>query len=79
LDVNVCRRLSSLKKPDVVVQVVVLAEDKRIQDLFKEQGFDINTCAEIAPIQVGPDIVVILKAKSDIFKPEAHSVSKDKT
>jgi phosphorylase kinase alpha/beta subunit len=48
----VCRRLSSLKKPDVVVQIVVLAEDKKIQGLLKEQGFTIRTCSEIAPIQV---------------------------
>ncbi|XP_023325881.1 probable phosphorylase b kinase regulatory subunit alpha [Eurytemora carolleeae] len=48
------RRLSSLKKPDVVVQVVVLAEDSRIQNLLKEQDLIIPTCAEIAPIQVQP-------------------------
>lgn len=48
------RRLSSLKKPDVVVQVVVLAEDERIQALLKEQNICIPTCAEISPIQVQP-------------------------
>jgi phosphorylase kinase alpha/beta subunit len=52
LFVHACRRLSSLKKPDVVVQIVVLAEDKKIQGLLKEQGFTIKTCSEIAPIQV---------------------------
>jgi hypothetical protein len=54
LIVHGCRRLSSLKKPDVVVQIVVLAEDKKIQGLLKEQGFTIRTCSEIAPIQVQP-------------------------
>jgi len=48
------RRLSSLKKPDVVVQVVVLAEDKKIQGLLREQNIEIKTCAEISPIQVQP-------------------------
>lgn len=48
------RRLSSLKKPDVVVQIVVLAEDKKIQGLLGEQGFNIKSCTEIAPIQVQP-------------------------
>ena len=46
--------MSSLKKPDVVVQVVVLAEDKKIQDLLREQNIEISTRAEISPIQVQP-------------------------
>ncbi len=29
-------RLTSLKKPDVVVQVVVLAEDERIQNMLEQ-------------------------------------------
>jgi hypothetical protein len=36
----------------VVVQIVVLAEDKKIQGLFSEQGFHIKSCSDIAPIQV---------------------------
>ena len=36
----------------MVVQVVVLAEDSKIQDLLKEQGINIPSCAEIAPVQV---------------------------
>jgi hypothetical protein len=30
----------------------MVAEEKKIQGLLKEQGFTIRTCSEIAPIQV---------------------------
>jgi len=48
------RRLSSVKKPDVVVQVVVLAEDARVQTLLAQEGIVVQTTAQISPIQVQP-------------------------
>jgi len=48
------RRLSSIKKPDVVVQVVVLAEDTRVQALLLQEGVRVQTTAQISPIQVQP-------------------------
>jgi len=48
------RRLSSVKKPDVVVQVVVLAEDARVQALLAKEGIIVQTTAQISPIQVQP-------------------------
>eukprot|EP00092_Neocalanus_flemingeri_P036527 GFUD01039770.1.p1 GENE.GFUD01039770.1~~GFUD01039770.1.p1 ORF type:complete len:1190 (+),score=295.95 GFUD01039770.1:88-3657(+) len=48
------RRLSSVKKPNVVVQVVVLAEDARVQALLCREGVLVQTTAQISPIQVQP-------------------------
>merc|ERR1719232_154917 len=48
------RRLSSVRKPDVVVQVVVLVEDKHVQDLLKDQGILLETVDDISPIVVKP-------------------------
>lgn len=48
------RRLSSIRKPDVVVQVVVLAEDSRIQELLAEQGIKLQTIHDVRPIVVKP-------------------------
>merc|ERR1719319_2151417 len=46
------RRLSMLKKPDVVVQVVVIAEDNDDKNLMAEHNMILQTREEIAPIQV---------------------------
>jgi phosphorylase kinase alpha/beta subunit len=48
------RRLGAQKKPDVVVQVVIIADDKEIQDKLAEYGFNVQTVAEVAPIEVQP-------------------------
>ena len=48
------RRLSSLKKPDVVVQVVVLANSKSVQDLLAGQDIKVKTVDEVAPVEVHP-------------------------
>ena len=48
------RRLSSIRKPDVVVQVVVLAEDARIQELLSDQGIKLETLHDTRPISVKP-------------------------
>ncbi|XP_077292569.1 putative phosphorylase b kinase regulatory subunit alpha isoform X2 [Arctopsyche grandis] len=48
------RRLCSEKKPDVVVQVVILAEDKEIRDKLLEHDLFVQTIAEVAPIEVQP-------------------------
>ncbi len=48
------RRLSSLKKPDVVVQVVVLANGKGVQDILASHDIKVKTLDEAAPIEVHP-------------------------
>nr|XP_045617193.1 probable phosphorylase b kinase regulatory subunit alpha isoform X1 [Procambarus clarkii] len=48
------RRLGSEKKPDVVVQVVVLAEDSSIQAKLQALDIQVQTITEVAPIEVQP-------------------------
>lgn len=48
------RRLCSEKKPDVVVQVVILADDNEIRDKLAEHDIIVQTIAEVAPIEVQP-------------------------
>lgn len=48
------RRLCSEKKPDVVVQVVILAEDTEIRDKLAEHDIIVQTIADVAPIEVQP-------------------------
>ncbi|CAH1104784.1 unnamed protein product [Psylliodes chrysocephalus] len=48
------RRLGSEKKPDVVVQVVILAEDVEIKDRLAEHDIKVQTISEAAPIEVQP-------------------------
>ena len=48
------RRLGSEKKPDVVVQVVVLAEDASIQSKLSALDIHVQTTSEVAPIEVQP-------------------------
>ncbi|XP_076326518.1 putative phosphorylase b kinase regulatory subunit alpha isoform X3 [Tachypleus tridentatus] len=48
------RRLSSEKKPDVVVQVVILAEDSIIQEKLRGHEIHVQTAFEVSPIEVQP-------------------------
>uniref|UniRef100_A0AAZ3SB79 Phosphorylase b kinase regulatory subunit n=1 Tax=Oncorhynchus tshawytscha TaxID=74940 RepID=A0AAZ3SB79_ONCTS len=48
------RRFSTNFKPDVVVQVCVLAESKEIQELLKDDEIEVQTIAEVQPIRVMP-------------------------
>ena len=48
------RRLGSEKKPDVVVQVVILAEDDAIQAKLQELDIHVQTIQEVQPIEVQP-------------------------
>ncbi|XP_038213012.1 probable phosphorylase b kinase regulatory subunit alpha isoform X2 [Zerene cesonia] len=48
------RRLCSEKKPDVVVQIVILAEDNEIRDKLLEYDLHVQTINEVAPIEVQP-------------------------
>ncbi|XP_011157489.1 probable phosphorylase b kinase regulatory subunit alpha isoform X1 [Solenopsis invicta] len=48
------RRLCSEKKPDVVVQVVILAEDSEIREKIAQHDIHVQTIAEVAPIEVQP-------------------------
>ncbi|CAH0759086.1 unnamed protein product [Diatraea saccharalis] len=48
------RRLCSEKKPDVVVQIVILAEDNEIRDKLLEYDLHVQTISDVAPIEVQP-------------------------
>jgi len=48
------RRLCSEKKPDVVVQVVILAEDNDIREKLRQHDIVVQTIDEVAPIEVQP-------------------------
>ncbi|XP_048519776.1 probable phosphorylase b kinase regulatory subunit alpha isoform X1 [Dendroctonus ponderosae] len=48
------RRLCAEKKPDVVVQVVILAEDSEIKSKLAEHDILVQTVDELAPIEVQP-------------------------
>lgn len=52
------RRLCLEKKPDVVVQVVILAEDNEIRDLLLQHDISIQTISEVSPIEVQPSTVL---------------------
>ncbi|EEB10958.1 phosphorylase B kinase alpha, kpb1, putative [Pediculus humanus corporis] len=48
------RRLCSEKKPDVVVQVVVLAEDETIRNMLLVHDIHLQTVEEVLPIEIQP-------------------------
>ncbi|XP_069061114.1 phosphorylase b kinase regulatory subunit alpha, liver isoform isoform X1 [Pleurodeles waltl] len=48
------RRFSTAFKPDVVVQVTVLAESKEIKKLLKKQGIIVQSIADVHPVRVQP-------------------------
>ncbi|KAG7321424.1 hypothetical protein KOW79_015839 [Hemibagrus wyckioides] len=52
------RRFSTIPKPDVVVQVSILAETEEIQHLLQSQGIDSETLEDIHPIRVQPSRVL---------------------
>ncbi|XP_070404094.1 phosphorylase b kinase regulatory subunit alpha, skeletal muscle isoform isoform X3 [Nothobranchius furzeri] len=52
------RRFSTIPKPDVVVQVSVLAETEEIKDLLMKNGIDVETVADIHPLHVQPSRVL---------------------
>lgn len=52
------RRLCLEKKPDVVVQVVVLAEDNAIRDLLLQHDIVVQTISEVLPIEIQPSSVL---------------------
>ncbi|KAJ8007847.1 hypothetical protein DPEC_G00098440 [Dallia pectoralis] len=48
------RRFSTIPKPDVVVQVSILAENEEIKALLLKNGIEVQTVADIHPIHVQP-------------------------
>ncbi|XP_066561974.1 phosphorylase b kinase regulatory subunit alpha, liver isoform isoform X2 [Amia ocellicauda] len=48
------RRFSTSFKPDVVVQVCVVAETEQIQALLREQGVEVQTVDQVLPIRILP-------------------------
>ncbi|CAL8326418.1 unnamed protein product [Lota lota] len=52
------RRFSTIPKPDVVVQVSVLAESEDIKALLLEEGIEVETVADIHPLHVQPSRVL---------------------
>ncbi|XP_027004673.2 phosphorylase b kinase regulatory subunit alpha, skeletal muscle isoform isoform X1 [Tachysurus fulvidraco] len=52
------RRFSTIPNPVVVVQVSILAETEKIQQLLQSQGIDSETLEDIHPIRVQPSTVL---------------------
>ncbi|XP_054877288.1 phosphorylase b kinase regulatory subunit alpha, skeletal muscle isoform isoform X2 [Poeciliopsis prolifica] len=52
------RRFSTIPKPDVVVQVSILAETEEIKGLLMKNGINVETVADIHPIHVQPSRVL---------------------
>nr|XP_055193673.1 phosphorylase b kinase regulatory subunit alpha, skeletal muscle isoform isoform X3 [Nyctereutes procyonoides] len=52
------RRFSTVPKPDVVVQVSILAETEEIKAILKDKGIDVETIAEVYPIRVQPACIL---------------------
>lgn len=52
------RRFSTIPKPDVVVQVCILAETDEIKELLQKHGIDVESVADIHPVQVQPSRVL---------------------
>uniref|UniRef100_A0A8D3CZX0 Phosphorylase b kinase regulatory subunit n=1 Tax=Scophthalmus maximus TaxID=52904 RepID=A0A8D3CZX0_SCOMX len=52
------RRFSTVPKPDVVVQVSILAETEEIKQLLVKNGIEVETVADIHPIHVQPSRVL---------------------
>ncbi|XP_008318790.1 phosphorylase b kinase regulatory subunit alpha, skeletal muscle isoform isoform X2 [Cynoglossus semilaevis] len=52
------RRFSTIPKPDVVVQVSILAETEEIKQLLLKNGIEVETVADIHPIHVQPSRVL---------------------
>ncbi|XP_030066084.1 LOW QUALITY PROTEIN: phosphorylase b kinase regulatory subunit alpha, skeletal muscle isoform [Microcaecilia unicolor] len=48
------RRFSTVPKPDVVVQVSILAETDEIKAILKKHGIEVETVADVYPIRVQP-------------------------
>ncbi|XP_063272864.1 phosphorylase b kinase regulatory subunit alpha, skeletal muscle isoform isoform X1 [Prinia subflava] len=48
------RRFATVPKPDVVVQVCILAETEGIKAILQKEGIDVETVADVYPIRVQP-------------------------
>ncbi|XP_053129887.1 phosphorylase b kinase regulatory subunit alpha, skeletal muscle isoform isoform X2 [Hemicordylus capensis] len=48
------RRFSTTPKPDVVVQVCILAETDAIKIILRKEGIEVETVADVYPIRVQP-------------------------
>ncbi|KAG9478035.1 hypothetical protein GDO78_013169, partial [Eleutherodactylus coqui] len=48
------RRFSTVPKPDVVVQVCILAETEEIKEMLEKHGIEVQTVAGVSPIRVQP-------------------------
>ncbi|KAI1234610.1 hypothetical protein IHE44_0002980 [Lamprotornis superbus] len=48
------RRFATVPKPDVVVQVCMLAETEGIKAILQKEGIDVETVADVYPIRVQP-------------------------
>ncbi|NXU94757.1 KPB1 kinase, partial [Xiphorhynchus elegans] len=48
------RRFATVPKPDVVVQVCILAETEGIKEILRKEGINVETVADVYPIRVQP-------------------------
>uniref|UniRef100_A0A452IU80 Phosphorylase b kinase regulatory subunit n=1 Tax=Gopherus agassizii TaxID=38772 RepID=A0A452IU80_9SAUR len=59
------RRFSTAFKPDVVVQVTVLAESNEIKELLRHHGISVQSITDIHPIRVLPKCMVVVNTSTD--------------
>ncbi|XP_078403308.1 phosphorylase b kinase regulatory subunit alpha, skeletal muscle isoform isoform X5 [Cetorhinus maximus] len=48
------RRFATIPRPDVVVQVAIVAETKEIKEVLEKHGINVQTVTEVFPIRVQP-------------------------
>ena len=46
------RRLSSSERPEVIVQIVVLAKDDKIKEILAQNGFNTKSMHEVTNIEI---------------------------
>ncbi|MGH0145428.1 UNVERIFIED_CONTAM: hypothetical protein FKN15_047990 [Acipenser sinensis] len=52
------RKFSTVPKPDVVVQVSILAETEEIKAILQKHGFNVQTVADVYPIRLQPSRIL---------------------
>uniref|UniRef100_A0A4W3I2S9 Phosphorylase b kinase regulatory subunit n=1 Tax=Callorhinchus milii TaxID=7868 RepID=A0A4W3I2S9_CALMI len=50
----ISRRFSTIRRPDVVVQVSILAETEKIKKMLAHHNFEVETICDVLPIRVQP-------------------------
>ena len=51
---------------DFVSQVVILAQNKSVQEVLKSSSLDVKTVAEVAPVEVHPGLTKLKKERVNV-------------